>query len=109
MSHFYDFVTEYDFEPLEDLDITEDTAPTIEIFENAMQVLVPPVISSVRRFLGDRYPLLARFLNWKYRKQLKKVNEKYLGDGRGAEEFKKFKSYRLLLYRKANPKSSGGC
>jgi hypothetical protein len=52
--------------------------------------------------LGGRYPLLTRFLNWKYRKQLKKVNEKYLEGGRGAEEFRKFKSYRLLLCKNAS-------
>ena len=104
LSNFYDLVTSNDFELIKDLDITERTVPTIEIFEEALRVLGPPILRSAQRFLGGRYPLLTRFLNWKYRKQLKKVNEKYLQGGRGADEFRKFKSYRLLLCKRASPK-----
>lgn len=104
LSNFYDLLASNDFELLEDLDITDRTVPTIEIFEEALRVLGPPILRSAQRFLGGRYPLLTRFLNWKYRKQLKKVNEKYLQGGRGADEFRKFKSYRLLLCKRASPK-----
>jgi SAM-dependent methyltransferase len=100
LSQFYDLVAECHFEPVEDVDITEQTAPTIEIFEDALRVAGPPILRSVQRFLRGRYPILSRFLTWKYRKQLEKKHQKYLEGGRGAEEFKKFKTYRLLLYRK---------
>jgi SAM-dependent methyltransferase len=100
LRQFYDLVANYDFEPVEDVDITEHTAPTIEIFEQALSTIGPPVLSSVQRFLSGRYPILSRFLHWKYRKQLAKIHKKYLEGGRGAEEFRQFKSYRLLLYRK---------
>jgi SAM-dependent methyltransferase len=100
LSQFYDLVAECHFEPVEDVDITQQTAPTIEIFEGALGVLGPPILRSVQRFMRGRYPILSRFLNWKYRNQLEKKHQKYLEGGRGAEEFKTFKTYRLLLYRK---------
>ncbi|MHC4622950.1 MAG: class I SAM-dependent DNA methyltransferase [Planctomycetota bacterium] len=100
LTQFYDLVAEHGFEQVEDIDITHQTAPTIEIFEDALSVVGPPILRSLQRLLSGRYPILSRFLNWKYRKQLEKMHRKYLEGGRGAEEFKAFKSYRLLLYRK---------
>jgi 2-polyprenyl-3-methyl-5-hydroxy-6-metoxy-1,4-benzoquinol methylase len=100
LTQFYNLVAEYGFEPVEDIDITHQTAPTIEIFEDALSTIGPPILRSAQRFLRSRYPILSRFLNWKYRKQLEKMHQKYLEGGRGAEEFKAFKSYRLLLYKK---------
>ncbi|MHC4575633.1 MAG: class I SAM-dependent methyltransferase [Planctomycetota bacterium] len=100
LGQFYQLAAEYNFERIEDLDITQQTAPTIEIFEDALTVIGPPILNSVQRFLNDRYPILSKFVHWKYRKQLEKMHRKYLEGGRGAQEFKAFKSYRLLLYKK---------
>jgi hypothetical protein len=51
-------------------------------------------------FLTSRYPLTTKFLSWKYRKKINKMREKYLNGERTGEEFKRFKTYRLFLYRK---------
>ncbi|MHC4062166.1 MAG: class I SAM-dependent DNA methyltransferase [Planctomycetota bacterium] len=110
LSKFRDSVAKYDFEPVEEVDITQQTAPTIEIFEQALTTIGPPILRSVQRFLSGRYPIVSRLLCWKYRKQLEKMHKKYFEGGRGADEFKEFKSYRLLLYRKAEsscPRETG--
>ena len=48
------------------------------------------------------YSLLSRVVQWKYRKKIEKMDRKYFSGARSAENFKVFKSYRLLLYRKTN-------
>jgi len=103
LSHFYDLVAKYDFEPVEDLDITEETTPTIDILADALKNVGQPVLRSGLRLLSGRYPVLFKFLTWKYRKRLSKINKKYFEGARTGEDFKKFKSYRLLLYKKAPP------
>lgn len=100
LGKFCDLAREYHFELVEDLDITEQTAPTVDILDDAVKKVGEPVLQLGLRFLRERYPAAFKFLIWKYQKQLKKVREKYLDGGRTAADFKKYKSYRLFLYRK---------
>ena len=100
LNKFYDLMTKYPFSPIKNLDITEQTAPNLDILDDALKNVVQPVVHSVLHFLRVRYPSTLKFLRWKYQKQLNKVNEKYFNGGRTGEDFKKFKSYRLLLFKK---------
>ena len=59
-----------------------------------------PVVDAGERLFKHRYPIAHKFLSWKYRKQIDKLQKKYLGGGRTGEEFKKYKSYQLLVYKK---------
>lgn len=102
LSKFCELVTRYAFEPVEDIDITEQTAPTIDIFGEALKKVGEPVLRSGLRFLSGRHPLAFKFLTWKYRKQLEKMSDKYFNGQRTGANFKQFKSYRLMLYRKAS-------
>ena len=107
LSKFSDLMTRFAFEPVEDMDITEQTAPTIDIMGSALKEVGQPALHSGLRFLSDRYPLTFKFLTWKYRRQLEKMNDKYFNGKRTAAKFKEFKSYRLLLYRKAKASPVG--
>jgi len=42
-------------------------------------------------------------LKWKYRKKLGKISKKFFGCEINAENFRKYDSYKLLLYRKESP------
>jgi SAM-dependent methyltransferase len=103
LAKFYRIAGNYPFEFVEDLDITEQTAPNLDILDDALKNVAQPVLNSVLSYLRGRYPLIVKFLQWKYRKQINKTCEKYFKDGRASEDFKKFKSYRLLLMRKNAP------
>jgi len=99
----YDRISHYPFLPVEDIDITEQTSPNLDILDDALKNVVQPVLESSMSYLGGRYPLTVKFLRWKYRKNINEVCEKYFNGQRRSEDFKKFKTYRLLVYRKAVP------
>jgi ubiquinone/menaquinone biosynthesis C-methylase UbiE len=92
----------FPFALIKDIDITEQTAPTMDLLNDVLVNVGKPVTDSVVRFLADRYPTIYKLVSWKYRDELEKVNKKYSGGARTAEQFKQFKSYRLLLYQKNN-------
>lgn len=98
---FYDIVSQYPLELVEDLDITEQTAPTLDVANDVLNEVVRPSIDLAQQFLNDRHPLMLRCLKFLYRKRITKINKKYLSGAKTGENFKKFKSYRLLLYRQA--------
>jgi hypothetical protein len=104
LTMFYDIVSECPLEPVKDLDITEQTAPTLDILNDALKQVIEPSANLAQRLLDNRYPFMSKFLKWLYRKKIKKINKKYFSGEKTGENFKKFKSYRLLLYRKTDLK-----
>lgn len=100
LDRFYSRIAEFPFQKLEDLDITEQTAPNMDLVNDVMQSVVRPASDAGVRFLHSRYPLILKFLRWKYRKKLEKAERKYFSGQRTGEAFKKCKSYRLMLYKK---------
>lgn len=97
---FYNIVSECPLEPVKDLDITDQTAPTLDIVNDVFKQVVEPSVNLAQRLLDNRYPIMSKFLRWFYRKKIEKINRKYFSGEKTGENFRKFKSYRLLLYRK---------
>jgi ubiquinone/menaquinone biosynthesis C-methylase UbiE len=100
LKKFYDIIATFPFQQLKDVDITEQTAGNMDLMNDVMQKVVRPAADAGLRFLQNRYPLILKFLRWKYRKKLEKAERKYFSGQRTGETFKKYKSYRLLLYKK---------
>jgi SAM-dependent methyltransferase len=104
LTMFYNIVADCPLEPVKDLDITEQTAPTLDIVNEILKQVVQPSIDLTRQLLDDRHPFMSKFLKFFYRKKISKINRKYFTDEKTTENFKKFKSYRLILYKKTNSK-----
>jgi SAM-dependent methyltransferase len=102
LTMFYNIVSECLLEPVEDLDITEQTAPTLDIVNDVFKQVVGPSIKLTQRLFDNRHPFLSKFVKWFYRKKIEKINRKYFSSEKTGENFRKFKSYRLLLYRKTH-------
>jgi SAM-dependent methyltransferase len=100
LTMFYNIVSECPLEPVKDLDITEQTAPTLDIVNDVFEQVVEPSVNLTQRLLDNRYPFMSKFLKWFYRKKIEKINRKYFTGEKTGENFRKFKSYRLLLYKK---------
>lgn len=100
LSHMFTCVEDTPFKLIKDIDITEQTAPTMDLLNDVLVNVGQPVMDSVTDLLADRYPTLYKLVNWKFHDDLEKVSKKYSGGSRTAEQFEKFKSYRLLLYQK---------
>jgi len=100
LTKFYNIISEYPLEPVTDLDITKQTAPNLDIANNMLKEVIQPTVTLAQQLLHDRYPLMSKFVEWMYRKKIDKINRKYFDGEKTGENFRKFKSYRLLLYKK---------
>jgi len=99
LKDFYDAVAGYPLENLVDLDITKETAPSIDIVDDFLHNAIHPIYDLIFYVLDNNYPRIARLIRWKYRKKLEKANFKYLQRQHNGKSFAKFKSYHLLLYK----------
>ena len=100
LSRFYDQTAKFPFRLVENIDITEETAPNMDLFGDVLEKVIRPVTDVGVRFVESRYPIATKFLKWKYRKKIEKTNNKYLEGGRTGQDFKKYKSYQLFVYQK---------
>jgi SAM-dependent methyltransferase len=100
LSNFYNLVSQYPLQSINDIDITKETAPNLDIVNEFLTNVGLPIWNMLIRLLDNRYHLISKFLHWKYKEKIKKINRKYFSGSRNAEKFAIFKSYRLFLYKK---------
>ena len=100
LNQFFSIISKYPLELVDNLDITEETAPNIDIEDHMFKEAVRPVVDLLQQLLDSRYPFMSKLLKWKYRKKIDKLNKKYFTGDRTGANFKKFKTYRVLLYKK---------
>jgi SAM-dependent methyltransferase len=102
LGKFNDCIAKFPFRLIENVDITEETAPNMDLYGDALKNVVQPVTDVGVRFFQSRYPIATKFLKWKYRKKIEKAQKKYFEGGRTGEDFRKYKSYQLFVYKKEN-------
>jgi 2-polyprenyl-3-methyl-5-hydroxy-6-metoxy-1,4-benzoquinol methylase len=100
LSKFYNLISKFPFKLVENADITKETAPNIDLFGDILENVIQPVVDVGIRFFENRHPIALKFLKWKYRKKIEKAHKKYLEGGRTGDDFKKYKSYQLFVYKK---------
>lgn len=100
LTRFYNLIAKSSFRLIENVDITEQTAPNMDLLDDVMESVVRPVVSAGVRFLESRNPIMLKLLRWKYRKKINKAHKKYLEGHKTGENFKKYKSYQLFLYKR---------
>lgn len=82
-----------------EIDITEETAPTMDILDQFLTEVADPIRKVTGQYLDARYPRLMKLLKWKFAKRIDKLNRIYFSGQLTREMFKKFKLYQLVLYR----------
>ncbi len=100
LKEFYELLEEQPFEIVEDIDITNEIAPTMTLINNLSMDVVYPAVLLVGELIRTRYKWVYKFLLWKFRKKIEKNMVKHFTGQRNPENFKKYKSYRLVLLRK---------
>jgi SAM-dependent methyltransferase len=100
LDRFHEWVGRYPLELVRELDITDQTAPNIDLLNEVMQEVVLPIITAGGRLFDDRHPLLLKMLKLGYRKKLDRNYNKYFRSDRTGESFRKNKAYKVFLYRK---------
>ena len=97
---FHNIISKYQFELIKDIDITKETAPTIDIVDDLLTNAGHPICVLLNNFFSTNYRFIYKFVQWKYSKKIEKINRKFFSGTRNAENFKFYKSYRLFLYKK---------
>lgn len=100
LSRFYEAISESPFEPVKDIDITEQTMPNLDLFNEMLHSVGLPIKKMIFYYFDNNRPLVSRFLKWKYKEKLEKIDRTYFSSEISAENYQKYNSYRLLLYRK---------
>jgi hypothetical protein len=82
-----------------DIDMTDGIAPTFDLLDGAYREAIEPGYRLILARLTARHPWVMRLVKWKFRKQMRRYEDKHFSGRRNGANFKKYKSYRLLLYR----------
>lgn len=82
---------------LRDIDITNETAPNLDLVNDFLQKVGKPAFASVMDYASKSRPFLTRMTRWWFREKLEKIQFKYFEGRRTGEAFREFKSYRLFL------------
>jgi 2-polyprenyl-3-methyl-5-hydroxy-6-metoxy-1,4-benzoquinol methylase len=101
LSKFLAALDETPLQIVQDVDITERTAPTMDLANDVCVRLLSPLWQTVGAFLDSRYPRTMRVVRWKFRKKLDKLEQKYFRGERTGSHFAQFKTYRLFQLRLA--------
>ncbi|MBF90116.1 MAG: hypothetical protein CMG75_10795 [Candidatus Marinimicrobia bacterium] len=99
LDRFFETIGKFPFHQVKDLDITRETAPTIEILDNFLTKFLKPTTTLSGKYLFSNYPLIYRMIKWKMHRRLDKIKRVYLSNKITGESFIKHKSYRLFLYK----------
>jgi SAM-dependent methyltransferase len=97
---FQRVISGYPFRLIEEIDITARTAPTITVIDSAFTKVLQPIWDEVDRASMATHPLISKCVNWMFKNKLAKVKKKYFTHERSAENFCKFKTYRLMRFER---------
>jgi SAM-dependent methyltransferase len=100
INKFHQLIEQSPFRLIKNKDITEQTAPNMDLMNDVLLNVIKPSIDAGMRLSESRYPLIVKFLKWKYRKKSDKLNKKYFSGGRSGEDFIRCKTYQLFVYQK---------
>ena len=82
-----------------ELDITEETAPTYDFLNQLLTDVAEPISEMTGGYLNYKYPKLTKLIKWKFQKKLNRINHVWFSGKLTGENFIKFKSYKLLIYK----------
>ena len=100
LSNFQEILSQFSFEEIENIDITKETAPTIQILDDFLSEVGFPFRDMISRYFQSNYPGFSKLLNWKFKERFEKINRVYFSGYKNIDAFMKYKTYRLFLYRK---------
>lgn len=100
LDEFQRVVAQQPFRLMDDINITKFTAPTFTVIDAAFSSVLQPIWDEIDRASELTHPLTARCVNWFFRRKFAKVKKKYFTHERSAENFCKFKTYRLMRFER---------
>jgi len=98
--NYDDFIAELErsrLKVLQDIDITEQTAPNLDLVDQMGRELILPTMKLIGYTFKANRPWLSKIFSWKFRKKLDKIDYKYLSGERNAKAFADYKIYKFYL------------
>jgi SAM-dependent methyltransferase len=95
---FQNLISKYPLKLVEDIDITARTAPTFTVIDRAFTEVLRPIWDEIGDASRKTHPFWSKIAARLFRRKIAKVHDKYFTHQRSAENFLKFKTYRLLRY-----------
>ena len=99
INNFYDIIKNFNYEIKEDIDVTDNLSPNLKIINEIMEERLIPFSDTFDKFMLSRHNVIYKMLKWLLRKKINKMKFKY--STRNAENFQKFKTYRLIILKKS--------
>lgn len=100
LPRFEKFIAASPFELITKQDVTDRVSPTIDIVNSFNQDCLKPAYEVLSVGLRQRHPWLSKIFRFVFRGRIRKFENKQFSGTRTGENFRKHKSYRLLLYRR---------
>src|SRR5436190_1047199 len=101
LARFRETIARFPLAPALDLDMTDGIAPTFDMLDAAYREAIQPAYQLILQRLETRYPWVMKLVKWKFKKQMRRYEDKHFSGRRNGVNFKKYKEYRLLLFRNA--------
>lgn len=90
---------EYPIKTIVEKDITAETAPTIDIVNTFTVDVLHPAWNSLWKLGEDRFPLLIKFVKWKWREKIAKKENRHFTGQRTGQNFRDYKKYMFYLFQ----------
>ena len=99
LPRFRETIARFPLAPTLDLDMTDGIAPTFDVLDAAYREAIQPAYELILARLEAKYPWVMKLVKWKFKKKMKRYEDKHFSGRRNGVNFKKYKAYRLMLYR----------
>jgi len=100
IGEFQQIISRFPFRLTSEIDITSRTAPTFTVIDSAFTNVLQPIWDEVDAASSATHPVMAKCIKWLFRRKLARVRNKYFTHQRSAENFCKFKTYRLMSFER---------
>ena len=99
IGEFYNLIKKYGYTMVEDVDVTLNMSPNMQIVNDVLVDRLIPFTNTLDKFLKNRHAKVYKFIKWLGKKRISKMKFKY-SKHRNADNFEKFKTYRLIVLNK---------
>ena len=80
--------------------MTDGIAPTFDMLDAAYREAIEPAYRLILSRIEAKHPWVMKLVRWKFKKKMQRYEDKHFSGRRNGLNFKKYKSYRLMLYRR---------
>lgn len=102
LARFRELTSAQPLQLCEDLDITHETAPTLDLADDILTKVICPTWEIFLERLQTKQPVLFWFCRHLLRRKIERFEWRYLRGAFSASNFERYKSYRLMLFRRTS-------